>query len=683
MPSSRVLLVVRTVALALGVMVSPLSAATIHVRAGDNLQAALNAAQPGDVVLLDAGATFSGNFTLPAKAGSTHITIRTSTPDDRLPASGVRITPAHAPLLAKIQSPNTAPALRTAAGAHHWRLQLLEFGPNAGGFGDILQIGDGSWAQFQLSQVPSEIDVDRVYIHGDPAVGQKRGIALNGRSVTIRNSYISDIKSVGQDSQAIGGWNGPGQYTIENNYLEAAGENVLLGGADPAIPYVVAEDVVFRRNHVAKPLAWRGQPWQIKNLFELKNARRVLVEYNVFENNWNQAQPGYAILLTPRNQGGGCPWCVVEDVTFQYNVVRNAGGGINLTGFDDLNPSAQTANVRFRHNLFSGVTQSSGTGWFMLIGSQPRDIVIDHNTIDHDGTAVVYAHGGTASAPERIFGFVFTNNAARHNVYGINGANASTGNATISMYFPDGVIRGNWLAGGTASRYPAGNLFAGDYDAAFVNARASDYRLSPASLLLSAATDGSSVGADMPTLLDGVAGVVEGTPASSGGSVTWAAPPQPAPPPPAASTCVGTAPFPGGVCVDGGWVPADHPLALNAGATVTTSSGGSSTAASTILLWVPSTTSTCAGSPPASGWVCVNGGWVPANHPAAAGASSGGGSWVVVSSGAPTSSGGATSAAGPGTPSGAGTCVGQPPAVGWVCVVGGAWVPPDHPLAKK
>ena len=70
-------------------------------------------------------------------------------------------------------------------------------------------------------------------MHGDRYVGQKRCIALNAANVTISDSYIAECKGVGQDTQAIGGWNGPGPYTIENNYLEAAGENVMFGGADP------------------------------------------------------------------------------------------------------------------------------------------------------------------------------------------------------------------------------------------------------------------------------------------------------------------------------------------------------------------------------------------------------------------------------------------------------------------
>ena len=90
--------------------------------------------------------------------------------------------------------------------------------------------------------------LSHLYVHGDPLLGQKRCIALNAAAVTIRDSHIADCKAVGKDTQAIGGWNGPGPYMIENNYLEGAGENVLFGGADPAITNLVADGVTFRRN---------------------------------------------------------------------------------------------------------------------------------------------------------------------------------------------------------------------------------------------------------------------------------------------------------------------------------------------------------------------------------------------------------------------------------------------------
>src|SRR5262249_26114469 len=121
-------------ALALFAAASDASAETRSVAAGGDLQAALDAAQPGDVIALQAGATFLGNFVLPVKAGSDYITIRSSAADSALPGANVRISPAFSALLARIQSPNSASALTTAPGAHHYRLMFLEFGPNAGGF---------------------------------------------------------------------------------------------------------------------------------------------------------------------------------------------------------------------------------------------------------------------------------------------------------------------------------------------------------------------------------------------------------------------------------------------------------------------------------------------------------------------------------------------------------------------
>ena len=237
----------------------------------------------------------------------------------------------------------------------------------------------------------------------------------------------------------------------------------------------------------------------------------MVVEFNLFENNWLHAQPGYAILFTPRNQEGACTWCVVEDVTFQYNIVRNSSAGINVTGYDWPNVSAQTNRIRIWQNVFHGITQSlGGNGWFLLVGDSPRDVVVDHNTVDFDGSAAVYAHGGTATAPAAIGGFQFTNNAMRHNQYGLNGAYFSWGNGVLAAYFPASVVTANWLQGGTASRYPAGNYFSGTFAGAFADAPAGDYRLSADSPLAGRATDGTNIGADMGRLLGGIDGVVEG-----------------------------------------------------------------------------------------------------------------------------------------------------------------------------
>jgi hypothetical protein len=481
---------------------APLVAATHNVPAGGDLQAALNAAQPGDVVVLAPGATYTGNYKLPVKNGDDYIVVRTGGNTRDLAAPGTRISPAHAPALAKIKSPNTSPALATIAGAHHWRLELIEFGANLNGVGDIIVLG-ASASQTDVSQVPHDLVLDRLYIHGDPVAGQKRGIALNCGATRITNSYISDVKAVGQDSQAIAGWNGTGPYLIENNHLEAAGENVLFGGSDPSIPNLVPADITIRRNYFTKPLEWRGQKWDVKNAFELKNARRVLVEGNIFENVWVAGQAGYAILLTPRNQGGKAPWSVVEDVTFRYNIIRHAANAINISGYDDGYPSVQSGRFRISHNLVYDIDGAAwgGSGNFLLMGNQPRDIVVEHNTVQHTGQ-VVTVYGKRNGAPTPVEGFIFRDNLMRHNKYGVKGDGLAVGSATLDVYFRDATFDRNALAGGKPSEYPAGNYFptVEQFDAAFVNAADANFTLVAGSPFRNGASDGGPLGVDLATL---------------------------------------------------------------------------------------------------------------------------------------------------------------------------------------
>src|SRR5499426_1026316 len=58
---------------------------TVNVGAGGDVQAAIDQAQPGDVIRLQAGATFTGNFRLPNKSGSDWVIIRSSAADADLP----------------------------------------------------------------------------------------------------------------------------------------------------------------------------------------------------------------------------------------------------------------------------------------------------------------------------------------------------------------------------------------------------------------------------------------------------------------------------------------------------------------------------------------------------------------------------------------------------------------------
>ena len=171
------------------------SASTINVPAGGDFQEALNSARAGDVITLAAGAVYKGPFQLPPNPGSDYITIRTNAADSSLPASGVRITPEYAGVLPKLVADWTEhlPVIRTVQGSSHYQFIGVEISPTAGTYLlQLVQLGDGS--ETSLSELPGDFIFDRCYLHGDPAVGTRRGVAMNAPSVTVMNSWLADFK---------------------------------------------------------------------------------------------------------------------------------------------------------------------------------------------------------------------------------------------------------------------------------------------------------------------------------------------------------------------------------------------------------------------------------------------------------------------------------------------------------
>jgi hypothetical protein len=387
-------------------------------------------------------------------------------------------------------------------GAHHYRLVGLEISPTRGTFLYALV----NLSSADAGGLPHNIIVDRCYLHGDPAKGTRRGIALNSGAAAVIDSHLSDFKEVGADSQAIAGWNGPGPFRIANNYLEGAGENVMFGGADPSISGLVPSDIEIVRNHFAKPLSWKigdssyaGTPWSVKNLLELKNARRVLIEGNLLERNWAHSQVGFAVLFTVRNQDGKAPWSAVQDVTFRYNVVRSSGSGVNILAYDGTHPSGsqRTSRVWIHNNLFVDISSAWGGGGrlFQLLGGA-KDVVIEHNTERHTGP-VLLAEG------DPNLNFVFRYNISSHNEYGVIGTGSGVGNPTLKRYFPEALFTGNVLADKPrlAGLYPSGNFFPDSlWDVGFADLDQGDYRLSTSSPYRRAAAGGRDIGADIPVL---------------------------------------------------------------------------------------------------------------------------------------------------------------------------------------
>lgn len=486
---------------------------TIKVKKGASLQAAIDAAKPGDTILVEAGASFIGPFTLPNKGSSSEwITIQTSAAD--LPPPGVRITPAHSAVLPKLLSAGGGqPALQTAPGAHHYRLVGLELRTiNATSqVYDLVLLGSGDAQQNSLDKVPHHLILDRCLITAFPTQSLKRGVALHSGETTVQGCYIAGFKSSEQDAQAIAGWNGPGPFQIINNYLEATGENLVFGGSVPSIAGLVPSDIEIRGNYFYKPLSWRrGDPgfagvrWSVKNVFELKSARRVVFEGNVIENCWGDVNAGYGTInLTVRGDSG--PQATIEDVVIKNNIVRHAANGFNILGKDTSQPSRQGQGVKIVNNLLVDIDGKrwGGDGEFIKI-SNMQNVTVDHNTVLHSGSIIsVY---GAAN-----HGFVYTNNIARHNAYGIIGQDVGSGKTAINIYFPSAVIRRNVIAGASEeypNYYPGNNFYPGSLNQLmFSNPSAGDYSLAAGAPYKRKATDGTDVGCDIEALKAATAGV--------------------------------------------------------------------------------------------------------------------------------------------------------------------------------
>jgi len=488
------------------------------VKAGDDLQAVVNSARLGDTILLENGAVFEGNLWLAAKEGTGFIEIR-PVDMDFLPPPDERVNKSHFAAMPKLLSNNTDPAVGTVGAAHHFRFIGLELGVTPGRW-HWATINIGTTQEKNLEDFPHDIQFDRVYVHGDPLEGSVRGFALNGKNLEVRNSHISNYKRPALDTQAIAVWNSPGQIRIFNNYLEGAGENIIIGGAPPSILNMVPSDIEIRRNHFRKPLSWResdpsfeGPAPSVKNLFEIKMGRRIVLDSNILEYTWQHHQIGFAIVLTVRTEDALVPLSVVEDIQISNNIIRHTGCGVNMLGVDDWNKGAglgKTQRINIRNNLFYDIGNSWGCGGrlFQMLDFT-EEVTIDHNTIYRNGGSIFVAAGN----PHKKFRFI--NNIISYGDYGVVGDGIPNGDKVLAFYYPGAEIRNNIITDRQPNLNPPGNFFIKNYDEVpFQDVAALDFRLAANSPYRKKGADGADVGVDMDQLMESTAGVVSGIPYS-------------------------------------------------------------------------------------------------------------------------------------------------------------------------
>jgi hypothetical protein len=549
---------------------TPAPGKVLLVKSGDNLQSALVNASCGDTLKLDAGASFVGYFRLPKKpCDDAHwIVIRTGAPDDALPPEGTRITPCYAgvaslpgrPAFPCTSSKNQMAKILFAGrggsgplffsdGANHYRFIGIEITRESSSASvTALASPDGPVAA-------DHIIFDRVWMHGTAQDETRRGLFLSGTTyIAVVDSFFSDFHCVARsgscgDSQTIAGGSGDlpmGPYKIVNNFLEAAGENIIFGGARATS---TPTDIEIRHNYLFKPLTWmRGQagfaggptgdPFIVKNHFELKNAQRVLFEGNVLENSWGGfSQAGFAILLTPKNQNNGvenvCPLCKVTDITIRDCTIARVASGFQIANGPD-GPTGAPALQGQRYSIHDVVIDDidgkkyAGFGAFMLlVTNQPtlKDVRIDHVTA---GSSSLFLIMGIRQA--HIQNFVFTNNLIgpiEKEIISTGGGPENCvnpperlGPAGIFMNCFDSITFTNNAIIGAIGAWPRGNFFPKNVAAvgfvkdgsglgAFRLCRAKGASCKGPSKYINAGNDQKDVGADIDAVMSATQAVIE------------------------------------------------------------------------------------------------------------------------------------------------------------------------------
>ena len=475
---------------------------TYSVTSCGTLKSTLNTAAAADptkthAVDILASLTCTGPYTLPARVGATGWVLVRSASYASLPAEGTRVTTSDVSNMPQItygESQGYYGAIAVQTGAQRYRLIGISMVQDSVitenqvlfemGYGNARKTNTGYFIVDRCALRDTDASHQTVRaIYGDAQLG----------NTAILDSYISGIKHASRDSQAWLSITNAGPILIKNNFLEAAGENVMFCGGMPANINVnqqyMPKDITVQHNTMSKPAFWgTTSGWVMKTLFETKCGLRILLEGNIFENMAGH-QGDYAFRLTPRNEYVNPSYIEVSDVTVRYNLIRNVVNWINSGGSDDgdVYPgtfptsgsySNHSKRWAFHDNLVYGLGyQPFGGGHYGALYSigagggltkcydvtttcMNEDISFVHNTIDGIPEREIYASNGGLKNLD--FRDNLINDGGGYGMYGIDYANVwgtkmlnQVWGATWS--WTCNTITGLGGIGRPSSEYPQGN----------------------------------------------------------------------------------------------------------------------------------------------------------------------------------------------------------------------------------
>lgn len=232
----------------------------------------------------------------------------------------------------------------------------------------------------------------------NPGIDYRRAINLAGSYYAVTDSHLDGYPD-DQDSQALwAGGNGLGPFWIENNYLSATGENIMLGGTAGNNLHVNPGDygcMITKGNWLRKDPSWKqsaraGSPripcvpgeiqtdtdgpthyvcdvggaswsltddlnirgWSSKNIFELKKSTCSANIGNLYELSWTDGgQDGQSLNLKQAQTSQNGPNTQMKDAVFYGEIHKRLATGFQIanTGQDS---TKEAGNIAIWHSIW-------------------------------------------------------------------------------------------------------------------------------------------------------------------------------------------------------------------------------------------------------------------------------------------------------------------------------------------